>query len=141
MSEAFDQKTEVQRQIAGGAKLLPESIREICECFCGCGSPEVAWQWILDYFTSLESKDFINRWRPGETGPEYIAVYLMGHLDLTEHGTSVRGCWLTDKGKEALSFLREYGPEWDDKGWWVDSTGCCHGEPPPTAPSIRKVQI
>lgn len=118
----------IDQAIARGAKMLPDSIRDISACFCGCGSPDVAWQWVLDYLARHGDEDAAKRWTAAETGPEWIAVYLMDHLDLTEHGTGIRGAWLTERGEEALAFLREHGPDWDEKGYFVDSEGCSHGD-------------
>jgi hypothetical protein len=122
-----DEQTQrdIQKALADGAKLLPESIRKIDECFCGCGEPEKAWRWVLVYLTELETRTA----HVPTTGLEYIAVYLLNHLGITEHGTSVRGAFLTEAGKEAQAFLSQHGCEWNDTGYWIDSKGFSHGEP------------
>jgi hypothetical protein len=113
--------------LADGAKLLPEYIREITEIFCGCGQPETAWQWIKDYLTLCHERKWEKGcWAP-ETGQDYLAVYLMDHLRLTEHGTSVRYCWLEKKGEQVLAFLNEHGVDWED-GKWVDEAGTSWGD-------------
>lgn len=33
---------------------------------------------------------------------EYLVLYVLNDKGLTEHGTSIGGCWITDKGKTAL---------------------------------------
>lgn len=122
--DAAQTKEFIDRGLASGAKMLPDSIRVIAETFCGCGSPEVAWLWIMDY---LDACDRQADSRKPTNGPEMIACYLLSHLKMTEHGTSINWCWLTDRGREALKFLKEYGPEWEETQEWVDSTGSSWG--------------
>jgi hypothetical protein len=45
-------------------------------------------------------------------------LYILDHFDLTEHGTSCRVGWLTDKGRDLLRRLES-----------VDLDALCHGEP------------
>jgi hypothetical protein len=54
-------------------------------------------------------------------------VYVIDHCKLIEHGSSVHGSWLTQDGKDALAFLEQYGPDWEDKIECIDSEGCSHG--------------
>lgn len=114
-----------EEQLAAGARLLPASIVSISEVFCGCGSPQAAWAWVRDYLKERETGS--NAPYP-EAGLEWVAIYLMDHLGLTEHGSNIAWCWLTEGGKEALAFLEENGPDWASRGWWIDSEGTTHSD-------------
>lgn len=103
--------------------ILPSSIAKIGSIFCGCSDPQLAWQWVFDYLEAKENGHFHHP----EEGSEMIAVYLMDHLQMTEHGVSVAGAWLTDEGKEALAFLKEHGTDWQEKGTWIDKDGVMWG--------------
>ena len=37
---------------------------------------------------------------------EYLVLYVLNDKGLTEHGTSIGGCWLTEKGKTALAICK-----------------------------------
>lgn len=95
---------------------LPEPIVSIVKTFCGCGSPESAWQTIRDYLYnfSLVDDDWDKRTLQIETGEQYIVAYLLDHLGLIEHGSSIWGSWLTDSGEEALEFLNKWGANWQE---------------------------
>lgn len=105
-------------------KVLPDGIMKLSRTMCGCGEPDLAWQWILDFLKRKNDKEGNWYWAP-DSGGDLIAIYLMDHLGLTEHGTSVNGGWLTSEGEKALAFLVEHGIRWqDDKNiWWVGSDG------------------
>lgn len=117
----FDRDTFRESQLSEGARLLPEPIVRIAEVFCGCGSPEAAWTWVRDYLKEHESGS--SNLRYPETGLEFVAIYLVDHLGLTEHGSNIAWCWLTEEGKGALAFLEEHGPDWASSGWWIDREG------------------
>lgn len=107
---------------------VPMSFERISSYFCGCGDTRAAWQFVLDYLTDCERKpDGKTRWEMGcdnWDGKDYLVRYVLDHLDLTEHGTSIHWCWLTKDGEEVLAFLREFGVDWDSKGIdFVDSRG------------------
>lgn len=116
-------KNEAQALIAQGAKLLPAPIAKLHDIMCGCGDPEAVWAWVLAYLTERNALD--GGWRP-KTGTDYLAVYLLDDLGLTEHGATIRVAWLTDTGRECLAFLEEHGASWQGKGWWIDADGCTH---------------
>ena len=85
--------------------------KELREFMCGCLTSEKTWQWIVEY---LERKS-------GELGPEGTAyvnddelngaeIFMTGildHLGFTEHGISIRGAWITDKGRELVRHITE----------------------------------
>lgn len=103
---------------------LPDPISKISSVFCGCGAHSTAWNWVFDYLERVSRKSYYESIDDGAT---LIAAYLMSHLGLTEHGSSIHGCWLTDAGSEALAFLNEHGSDWDQKAEWIDSSGLTWG--------------
>ena len=78
---------------------------------CGCGNPDDVLNMLQKY---LEAK---REWMPFEKQKEFAAkyaeelmlfmMYIMDDKGYTEHGSSVYGCWLTDKGKAFLKMLEE----------------------------------
>lgn len=112
----------IAEALADGAKLLPLSIAKIDSCFCGCGDPEAAWGWVLTYLLGLKLHAPPNE---PESGAEWVAIYLMDHLGMTEHGSCLHGAWLTDSGEEALAFLVEHGSGWQESNsaGWIDAAG------------------
>lgn len=73
--------------------------------FCGCGSPEVATAALLRllrlhplYDPSHQRE--LQAWLPDE-GVRYLLLYQLDRLELTEHGGTVDGAWLSETG-EAL---------------------------------------
>lgn len=93
---------------------VPEPITRLDEMFCGCGEPETVWTWVRDYLAFLRPGSGGWPFKP-ETGPEYLAVYILDHLELTDHGSTIRCPFLTDVGEEVLAFLEANGPNWKDK--------------------------
>jgi hypothetical protein len=130
-AEVHDRKVakQIAEAIEGGAVLLPEPVRRASDIMCGCGCNEAAWTWIRDWLASREGNprppDPAHPPEGGEEdGGRWLLVYLMDHLGLTEHGCRITNCWLTEDGQALLDFLRRWGPDWAEKAWWVDSTGC-----------------
>lgn len=77
------------------------------EWFCGCGMPEEASRALLRLLRLhplYENQDELQEWIPDD-GVRYLLLYQLDRLELTEHGGSVGGAWLTDKGKAALEAL------------------------------------
>lgn len=84
---------------------------------CGCGRPECIHKLIVDCAMMFDRDK--NRW-DGEAGvkgiekivkerPDYVAEFIAHFLDqkdLIEHGGSVYGSWLTERGKQFI----EIGP-------------------------------
>lgn len=78
--------------------------------FCGCGMPDETRDWLADVLRTIDD-------RPGReaiqevimSNPDalkHLVLYFLDAVELTEHGTSVSGCWLTNKGKEALATFK-----------------------------------
>lgn len=83
------------------------------EWFCGCGNPEIALRRLRDllaihplYDHRPEFKDMIP-----DDGTQYLVLYMLDRMELTEHGVSVGGAWLTDKGKAVLEAIDTFGVE------------------------------
>lgn len=77
------------------------------EWFCGCGCPEDAAGALLRLLRLhplYEHYDELRAWVP-DLGVQYLLLYQLDRLELTEHGGSVGGAWLTDKGTEVRDAL------------------------------------
>ena len=100
---------------------LPASVARIADFFCGCCTVEATWGAVRFELERLDAGIY--------DGNDGLAAALVYRLGLSEHGTSIRGGWLTPEGTEALAFLREHGIEWEDRGAWVGPDGCFYGHP------------
>lgn len=96
--------------------------------FCGCGSPDMACD-ALRNLLEMHSIPYEQRKReiaeliPNE-GIQYLIFYALDHFDLTEHGGTVDGAWLSDKGKAVLAALnRERFDNYDS----LNENCCAHG--------------
>lgn len=82
--------------------------------FCGCGMPNAACGALLRFLSLHERSDDSwerqrkerDQWIPDD-GLQMLVLYLIDSLGLLEHGGSVGGSWLTDKGAAVLARLRE----------------------------------
>lgn len=99
---------------------LPDSILPFANMFCGCATTENTWGAVLAELDRLERKEYLE--------DDGLAQALCDHVGLSEHGTAIRGGWLTDKGVEALAFLRKWGIDWEDKAHFVASDGVHYGD-------------
>lgn len=91
--------------------------------FCGCGSPESAAEYLLAGLAALKARsdsdwsdaaqDECNKFFPeyGRKAPEVFSLYLLDKAELIEHGGSISGSWLTEKGIEFLKAAKHYGTE------------------------------
>lgn len=96
--------------------------------FCGCGSPESAANallLLLDMHPMYEGWDKLNEFTGGREDA-YLLLYTLDSHDLAEHGSSVGGQWLTDKGEALLAGLRREYAE-DGFGVLFDEQYCIHG--------------
>lgn len=95
--------------------------------FCGCGSPEKAAGFLLDVLRHIAAQRVMcdsPEWGEmslGQRGQYYrkraedrealmgrsemLVLYWLDKEGYSEHGSSVNGCWLTDKGYELLEML------------------------------------
>ncbi len=93
---------------------MPENVVKIWRLICGCSDTTKTWTWILEYLTKCASEDsYLND--DDLSGGEILAMNLLRDLGFTEHGTSIRGSWITDNGKEIIEFINKMGIDWTDK--------------------------
>lgn len=120
---------EALRQIADGAILLPYSISRLNDLICGCGSPSLVWELVMEYLTrpAAADRDFPVFMDP-ETPGDWMLLYAVNYARMTEHGTGIRGGWITEEGTEALEFLCQHGPDWENNGFYVNAEGVCCGD-------------
>ena len=76
---------------------------------CGCGSPGEVHQFLLDCMSATkETSDILDYEKIKDlikANPDTVTQLVLHFLDsrdLTEHGGSVWGSWLTDRGKQVL---------------------------------------
>lgn len=96
------------------------------EWFCGCGIPTTAVARLRDLLTLhplYDNRAAFELLVPND-GIQYLLLYTLDHFELTEHGGSVDGAWLTDKGKALLDSLNR---EADDGYHTLMETSCIHG--------------
>lgn len=83
--------------------------------FCGCGDPLLAMQFIYDRLVLLNDpqEEFdtgIEQNNPGwydtDEPSHWFFMYWAEKAELAEHGTSVRGAWLTPKGHRVRDDIR-----------------------------------
>lgn len=74
--------------------------------FCGCGDPDSAMVLVRDVLKLLSERkgwgEEAKKLLPTE-GIYYFILYSLDDKKLTEHGSSVGGSWLTQKGEEVLA--------------------------------------
>ena len=104
----------------------PALRRYLAEWFCGCGNPEdaaAALLRLLRLHPLYDHHEEVTTWLPDD-GVRYLLLYKLDRDELTEHGGSVGGAWLTSKGeavRDALS--REEGDDFDA----LLAQHCVHG--------------
>lgn len=96
---------------------------------CGCcdHSPIDLIQTVLEWAATPHDKrptwdGFIETVFSGNDPAAYCTLTLCDRAGLLEHGSSIRGAWLTKLGKDYLACLKDYTPEliWeyaDNFGW------------------------
>lgn len=96
------------------------------EWFCGCGNPEDAADALLRLLRlhpMYEHGKELDEW-VGDNGLAYLLLYSLDRYDLTEHGGSVMGAWLTEKGTAVRDALaREEADEFEE----LFTQRCVHG--------------
>jgi hypothetical protein len=95
--------------------------------FCGCGAPEDAAETLRQLLAlhPLHSNREAFDARVPDDGLQYLLLYTLSHFDLTEHGGSVGGAWLSDKGKSVLAGLEHEKAA--DNYETLFETSCAHG--------------
>lgn len=97
--------------------LMPQGVVDLANFFCGCATKENTWMVVEERLANKE-------YQPNDD----ILTAVLDYFNLTDHGTSIRGAWLTEKGEQTLKFLQDY-PDWfgDEKNDYVDSEGIHYG--------------
>lgn len=92
---------------------------------CGCGQPCDTMRYIITILKAIRerseqrcSKDSVMALQRAFRLPldtdgylDHLAgmflMYMLDHLELTEHGGNVMGCWLTEKGHRAIDLYTQ----------------------------------
>lgn len=97
---------------------------------CGCGTPEAAYELVRDILTLIADDE--RGWPPlvktllGSPGAYHMVMSALDEAELTGHGSSIDGSWLTDKGRWYAAALRTI-ENWDaleGVGYPHDGTDC-----------------
>ena len=83
---------------------------------CGCGAPQITLKAVHQMLKSIadketpfkEKKAYPDGWDITENAYVQFMAYTLDNLEFTEHGTSIRFPWLTEKGKQLLNALNTY---------------------------------
>lgn len=126
-SDAVERYYNCSNKVLEEDAALREMFLDDCkDCFwseelhwCGCGDTDKAATAIRDYLIACwRWIDLCNKPHPKKPIREYFdcdyvfedrlllcLAYAMDAAEFTEHGTSINGAWITDKGKVFLSIL------------------------------------
>ncbi|MFG3585106.1 hypothetical protein [Streptomyces sp. NPDC047990] len=77
---------------------------------CGCGNPDDAYTLVRDLLALAPFYEN-ERWRLAQTltgggAAHHIIMSVLDVAELTEHGTTINGAWLTPKGAWCLQAMR-----------------------------------
>jgi hypothetical protein len=123
---------------------------ELDTWMCGCGLPHAAARFLHDvlqtYAVRAEASAPLSLFKPEDRlalervwnaessalkvllptdGLFYFVLYVLSDWELLEHGSSVGGSWLTDKGKAVYAALHAEEP--DGFHALLDGVRCVHG--------------
>ncbi|MEU9415138.1 hypothetical protein [Streptomyces sp. NPDC048272] len=108
---------------------------------CGCGNPDEAYKLIRDLLALTPLYEG-SRWQRAEelTGrgaTNHIILSSLERAGLMEHGSSLNGAWLTDKGEWCLAAMRDVEfSELDGAGYPHDLEECTDNCWTVTLPSL-----
>jgi hypothetical protein len=107
----FSKLTDEQHELANELhELIP---------LCGCGDPSASMVYVAGILQAIKARSdnqwddasrerFASAMQLHDEHPAYwFVLYQLDHLGLLEHGSNVRGSWLTDKGKRALELYAQ----------------------------------
>ena len=83
---------------------LPEGIVEFSELLCGCGDPQICWEYLHKYLQIKAAKEFYIK---TDNPCQLFFMYAIEHLKFTEHGSIINGAWITGNGRKVLMWLKE----------------------------------
>lgn len=81
---------------------------------CGCGNPEMVYGLYQGMLRVMEDADGVPSHGEmlsivgGDTRLFYVAAYVLDDIEATEHGGSIWGAWITEKGCRLLAVLDRY---------------------------------
>lgn len=76
---------------------------------CGCGSADLLADKAVAVLKNFELEPTDpSRFYVGENVTNELLAHWLDSKGLLEHGGSVSGSWLTDKGKEVLQLIKDY---------------------------------
>lgn len=78
----------------------------------GCGAPWAAANWLrraLEAHPAWEKQSVQRAVWGDDDGRAYVLRHMLDHAALTEHGGSVGGAWLTERGERVLAALQVPG--------------------------------
>jgi hypothetical protein len=86
---------------------LPKGVVQFSELLCRCGEPIICWEKLQTYLTKCASNVEEEFYHRTENPLELFFMYVLYNppLGLTEHGSSIYGSWITNKGREVLTWL------------------------------------
>ncbi len=67
--------------------------------FCECGNPDEVMIYVRDFLQKLDDQ----KWGDYDDKPYMFLCYWANSENLTEHGSTIRCSWLTNRGKELLN--------------------------------------
>lgn len=70
---------------------------------CGCGNPELVYKLIHDTMKEISENGVCL----DATNYYYFMIYQLNHMGFLDHGSSIYGSWVTDKGKDLIKALEE----------------------------------
>ena len=83
--------------------------------FCGCGDCQYELERLYATLEILKREDRTDRNELYDVNNGYqIYLYLLDRYEFTEHGSSIYGSWLTDKGEalyKVLNYILDNDPE------------------------------
>lgn len=92
--------------------------------YCGCADkdPLLLIRKVLEFADRKAQKEwhtfdkFVNDVCHSDENVAYCLLFLCENAELMEHGTSIRGVWLTEIGYQFLDFIKNGGIEKLEKG-------------------------
>ena len=80
---------------------------------CGCGMPDETYKAVFEMLKRARDKGKLIE---SDSPYELFMAYTLDHLELLEHGSSIYGSWLTEKGEKmiaALEVFEKYDFDWN----------------------------
>lgn len=97
---------------------------------CGCGDPEAGVRLLVDTLRLHEAEgtiyDSVDAVLGSNAGVQQVVLSLLESAELTEHGSSLWGGWLTEKGRWVLWAVDRLGGVDALPDLWEEGTGYPH---------------